>query len=230
MKRLFVFALIIVLCFTCVTSHAEETRKEITFQQIPWFSSPKDTIQALSDSGMINTGIIPCIEWFDREIKKFNNGEGHLYKSSFEYDDENPSAPYTTISYRAEHPYLSRKLQLLMISSAHIKKTIADQLIQSIDLYFTCEKGNPRFVECDIYFRDEQFDKDAVYAALVSAFGEPIATKYDGLMSIWMGENNTICIHSTISVCFASLDGLAQAESVIIETEEPVVENHDTGF
>ena len=227
-RRCLAFLLLFLFCFPCVASQAEEEKKELTFQDVPWLSSPEEVNSILTKSGFISKAFKP------QNIGHEMQAGGNYYRfSMFGYDADDPECPYTRSS--EENPPLTKKLQRAWLVN-NLPKTIAKQKIKSLSLFFTPDPKDRKLVECLLIFSArKKDDQNAILSALEDAYGDPTAVKTikkKKNIYIWLGANNTIVMYThdrESYVCFATLDGLALAEShdiVIPESEEP----EDTGF
>lgn len=52
MKKAFVFLFLFIFCFSCAASLAEEPA-ELTYMDIPWYSTPEEISDALVEAGFI---------------------------------------------------------------------------------------------------------------------------------------------------------------------------------
>lgn len=213
MKRSVFFLTVLAILILCVSVIAEET-KEITFQDIPWFSSPEEVNKLLKDSGFTDGKVMITDKIEDKEfshsnIAKYNADTKTPYKYSNNTKDERIT--YKLISHW--HP--------------RTQKTIAKQKVDFLYAYYTADPENPQLVEISMYLKNPNGDYELkpVYDALETAFGKPV-TNRNGKEYIWLGANNTIVILNNRSVVFASLDGLEYAETIDVDIEEP----EDTGF
>ena len=215
MKRLaFNIFLVVFLSIVCVSAAEHQ---ELTFQNIPWYSSPEESCQFLIDLGFIDS--MPS----KTKIEKINNAEGTL-RDSHIARDKSKAVPYTIKSGKATP--LTEKLQLLTFSGHMIQKTIAQQELSWIHFLYTLEPQNPQLVECYIDFKAKKFDQKAVYNALVEKYGKPSETKDKKKVHVWLGDNNTIIVMRDRIVAFATIDGLTLADSFSL----PKTEKDDTGF
>ena len=215
MKKTLAIIVMIVITLLCVYALAEGA-KEITFQGVPWFSSPKEVTKLLGKSGFTNGKSF--------NVKKLTDSKS-LSRSNIAYYNEDEEVPY---KYSRSSEDVSLTTKLLSQWQNNVKKTIAQHEVHFLNAYYTAETKKPQLVEFEMTLRDPEgghFDEDAIYSALESAFGEP-KVRRNGKEYIWLGENNTIAILNRSHVVFATLSGLEYAES--IELNLKTVE--DTGF
>ena len=227
MKRIVSCLLLIILCMTCVSAQTEGAA-ELICQNVPWFSTPEETSAILLEAGFIKKGFgkeqmdqVFTGNWSKKQKKAYAS-------SSIGLDSKDTKCPYTLTS--KSNPALTNKLRLITIRSK-LPKTIAKQTIASFRLYFTPDEENPQLVQCRITFKLNP-DLNAIQDALEKAYGKPTATKKR--VKIWLGPNNTIVLFNSYrgkpDVIFATLDGLALAESYDVEIKEAAEEIEDTGF
>ena len=227
MKRLISALMLIVLFLSCTAALAEE-ENELTCQDVPWFSTPEKASAILMGSGFIdkqfsNKNLNNHI--FANELKKKTGN--YYFNSSIGTDPDNDICPYAYASDR--YPPLTTKLQTILVS--RLPKTIAQQVISRFWLMFTPGPDKPQLVECMIAFKSrKKADTNAILNALQEAYGTPISDK--NKTYIWLGSNNTIVLFypKKASVVFATLDGLAMAESYDIEIPGPTPAPEDSGF
>ena len=217
MKRTIAALLMIVLCFTYAFSLSEAS-DELTFQGIPWFSSPEEAALHLFETGFISS------ELTGNKITELYKIQSTLSDSFIGTDPADETVPYTFQSGKIT-PVTSR-LQRLKISPAMLAETIAGQTSSWLHLDFTAEPDKPQLVECCFSFKSDGYDEKAVYDTLVQTYGEPDAVKDKNRISIWLGDNNTIILFRKKEIVFASLDGLALADIAGL----PVEETTDTDF
>ena len=215
MRRIVAFVVLIAITFMCIYSVAEEA-KEITFQGVPWFSSPDEVTKLLGESGFTSGRAF--------DIQKLKNKDS-LSNSNIASYKKDKKVPYT-YSNSTKDKKLSTKL--LDQWQNHVEKTLAKHKVHFLTAYYTAEPNNPQLVEFEMTLRDPDggdYDKKVIYDALVSAYGKPKASR-SGKEYIWLGENNTIAILNKNHVVFATLSGLEYAEAIELNLE--VAE--DTGF
>lgn len=227
MKRLISALMLIVLFLSCTAALAED-EKELTCQDVPWFSTPEKASAILMGSGFIdkqfsNKNLNNHI--FANELKKKTGN--YYFNSSIGTDPDNEICPYAYASDR--YPPLTTKLQTILVS--RLPKTIAQQVISRFWLMFTPDPDKPQLVECMITFKSRQSaDMKVILNALQEAYGTPASEK--SKTYIWLGGDNTIVLFypKQASVVFATLDGLAMAEAYDIEIPGPTPAPEDTGF
>lgn len=231
MKRFIAGLLVLIFSCSCTLAFADDP-KEITFQGIPWFSSPQEVSALLYESGF--TGF----EFGDiakdiftasaRENKLKRRGNPYAV-SLVGYDASNKNCPYTYASEK-NLPITSKLREMHFSQSYKFLKTIAKQRVTSMRLYFTPDADNPQLVQCAVYFASDKGYKDAIINALKEAFGKPVSEK--NKCYIWMGENDTIAMFYPKNKCviFATIDGLELAETYDVEIPEASSEPEDTGF
>lgn len=212
MKKAIAALLMIVLCLTYAVSLSEASN-ELTFQEIPWFSSPEETVLHLFKTGFISS------ELTGNKIAELHTIQSVLSGSFIGIDPADENVPYTFQSGKIA-PVTSR-LQRLKISPAMLAETIAGQTPSWLHLDFTAEPEKPQLVECCFSFKSDGYDEKAVYDALVQTHGEPDVIKDKNRISIWLGDNNTIILFRKKDIIYASLDGLALADIVGLPVEEP---------
>ena len=217
MRKAVAVLLMIVFCFACAVSPAEEFG-ELTFQGIPWFSSPEEAVLHLFETGFMNS------ELTGNKITELYQIQPVLSGSFIGADPADENVPYTFQSGKITP--VTSKLQRLKIPPAKLAQTIAGQTPSWLHLDFTAEPEKPRLVECCFSFKSGDYDEKAVYDALVQAYGEPDAVKDRNRISIWLGDNNTIIVFRKKDLIFASLDGLTLAENVGLSGKETA----DTGL
>lgn len=217
MKKAIAILLLIVLCLTYAVS-LSETSDELTFQEIPWFSSPEETASHLFETGFISG------ELKGNKIAELYKVQSVLSSSFIGIDPADENVPYTFQSGRIS-PVTSR-LQRLKIAPAMLAETIAGQTPSWLHLDFTAEPEKPQLVECCFSFKSDGYDEKAVYNALVQAHGEPDVVKDKNRISIWLGDKNTLILFRKKEIIYASLDGLALADTAGL----PVEETADAGF
>ena len=211
MKKAIAALLMIVLCLTYAVSLSEAS-DELTFQGITWLSSPEEAVQHLFEAGFISS------ELTGNKITELYKIQSVLSDSFIGTDPADETIPYTFQSGKIA-PVTSR-LQRLKVSPAMLAETIGDQTPSWLHLDFTAEPEKPRLVECCFSFKSNGYDEKAVYDALVQAYGEPDAVKDKNRISIWLGDNNTIIIFRKKEIIYASLDGLALADTAGLPVEE----------
>ena len=189
--------------------------KEITFQGVPWFSSPSDVNKVLGESGFTNGKAFRV-----RTLKD----KSSLLKSHIAKYSKDKKVPYKFSDSKKDTTITTK---LLKQWQNNVKKTIAKQQVERFYAYYTAEPDNPRLVEFLITLskNDGKYDQKAIYNALKKAFGKPTTVR-DGKEYIWLGKNNTIAILKQTNVVFATLDGLEYAETIELDFDEP----EDTGF
>ena len=215
MKRIVAFIVLLTITFMCVYAIAEEA-KEITFQGVPWFSSPKEVTKLLGKSGFTNGKSF--------NVTKLKDAES-LSKSRIAYYDEDKEVPY---KYARNSEDVRLTTKLLSQWQNNVKKTIAKHEIDFLNAFYTADSKKPQLVEFEMTLRSPDngdYDQNAIYDALVSAFGEPKANR-KGQEFVWLGENDTIAILNRNYIVFATLSGLEYAQT--IELNIKVAE--DTGF
>ena len=114
---------------------------------------------------------------------------------------------------------------LCRLSVKSINKTIAGREVYSMNCKFTNDQDNPQLIECSIIFRDGKKESvNQIHEALVARYGEP--TVSGNIECVWLGANNTVIVHKESILIFATLDGLALADSFAVEKEP----KKDVGF
>lgn len=214
MKKLLAFVVLIVISIMCTFSFADEA-KEITFQGVPWFSSPDEVTQLLGESGFTNGKSF--------SITKLKNEES-LSDSNIALYSKDKKVPYKYANSKDKK--LSTKL--LDQWQNHVEKTLAKHKVSFLNAYYTAEPNNPQLVEFEMTLRNPDgggYDKKVIYNALESAFGKPKASR-SGKEYVWLGENNTIVILNRNHIVFATLSGLEYAETIELNLKTA----EDTGF
>ncbi len=219
----------------------DEEPEGITFQGIPWCSSPEKGIQCLIDSGFIDEG---SNSWNSR-IQSLYKPESSFSDSSIYYD-ENSSFGYSIFCNRIKSKNripvpdkrVSTKLRKLEIQGKNILKTIAKQEIAVIDLMFSVETGTLQLVEVAVHFNSGKNVKKELDSALQTAYGKPVTAKKAQAghgATAWLGDENTFVIHYEGYVVFAKMNKLEAAGNIekkviITPTPKPTQEKEDTGF
>lgn len=204
---------LIVLLILCVSPVLSES-KELTFQGVPWGSSPNDAIKSLTDAGFVEKGRTPEMQETQKDGSSFFSHIGGYKK------DKN--TPYRYVYKPKDSCAVNLKNQTLW--SNRLCTTIAKQDIRNVSLMYVQAPDGPQLTEVCIWFddKDSVYSIDAVYDALVTAYGKPDASR-KGKEYVWLGANNTVCILYNNDVVFASLDGLAKTGTFTAEMK-------DTGF
>ncbi len=222
MKRIFASLLILILCLSCTISLAEEPA-ELTWLDIPWFSTPKEASNILVKAGIITRGVA----FGEKDIntyptlqnKKDENGV-ICVTSNIAADPKDPDCPYMYNLDPDRCTSLSRKLATIWLMKG-INGIYLDNRIAGIILNFTSDKENRQLVECVVAMSRGAKQED-VLAALKQTYGEPAVEKRK--QYIWLGANNTIMIcckpNSQTYVVFATIDGLNLAETYDIQVPE----------
>lgn len=214
MRKLIVFiTTLVMICCLCISAVYAD---ELTFQGIPWYSSPDETVKCLTDIGIVNANeyIFPVKEYTDKD----SLSASHI--GAYKKDKKIPYC-YT---FKKESS-ITNKLLEQWISNGKIGKTIASQEVKSLTLMYTPD--DQCLVEICIWFNGDSYDIKAVYNALVSVYGKPNANRKDKEY-VWIGDNNTIVILYKNDVVFATIDGLNEAEAVDLGFESDV--GGDIGF
>ena len=211
MKKAIAALLMIVLCLTFAASLSEAS-DELTFQGIPWLSSPEEAVLHLFETGFISS------ELTGNKITELYEIQSVLSASFIGTDPADENVPYTFQSGKIA-PVTSR-LQRLKIPAAMLAETIAGQTPSWLHLDFTAEPEKPQLVECCFSFKSNDYDEKAVYDALVLSYGEPAVMKDKNRISIWLGDHNTIIIFRKKEIIYASLDGLALADVAGLPVED----------
>ena len=213
MKKLLAVLTLIVLLFSCTVVYADGT-KQLTFQGVPWYSTPDEAIKFLKNSGFVDNGAsVPSVQVTAKDGSSFYSHIGTYKKDK--------KVPYT-YNYKVNSA-LADGLQSQTLWSDKLCKTIAKQTIKNVSLLYTSDTKNPQLVEVCIWFdKDDGYDIKAVYDALVSAFGKPNASR-KSKEYVWLGDNNTIAVLYNNDVVFATLDGLTSIGTAPADIE-------DTGF
>lgn len=210
MKKFLSLVIVLVIVFTMTSVMAEN---ELTFQGVPWFSSPDETIKHLTGSQFIANGQSPALQTAKKDGTDFFSHIG-VYK-------KDKKVPYRYV-FKKEDAFANNLLNQTVWDNG-LCATIAKQTIKNVSFFYTAT-DNPQLIEVCIWFdKDAGYELKAVYDALVSAYGKPNASRYDKEY-IWLGANNTIVILYNNDVVFATLDGLSFAGNT-----EPV-KMKDTGF
>ena len=209
MKKLItlVIALVMIFTVTCVIAEAE-----LTFQGVQWYSSPEETIKHLNEVQFTNSGQVPDLQT--------QNSKGNPFFSHIGGYKKDKKIPYRFV-FNEEDACMTSLLCATLWDN-RLCKTIAKQSIKNVSLYYN-SADSPQLIEVCIWFdQDAGYDANAVYEALVTAYGKPAATrKYKKTTEhVWTGGKNTIVIMYNNDVVFATLDGL---------TAKPA-EMTDTGF
>lgn len=219
MKKAIIWLLLIALLIAPTATIAEEKGEpeELSFQGIPWFSSPNDAVEALIDLGFI-----------DKKSSHSKINIGAMTK-----EDRLGSCIYisetdpTTVSLMP-FPDSIRAASVGTICEHKIRKsnkTIAGQDISSIELKFTRDQKDPKLVECFIIFNfGKKENSKLIDDALITRYGDP--DFIENGESVWFGAQNTVIIHNEAMLVFATLDGLELANSFAVEEEQ----KEDTGF
>lgn len=163
----------------------------ITFQKIPWNSSPEETVQILIESGIIEDN-----NQIRRRIIGLNSNPYSSLEESWFYYGSSKKEPYT-YKHKKNDKTLSDKLKVLSIDRSYIQKTIGKQEIEKLSFKYSLESGSPQLVELSILFKKQEANQDseALLSVLKSSYGEPSITekKKDGRnYHIWYGEYDTI--------------------------------------
>ncbi len=219
----------------------DEEPEGITFQGIPWCTSPEKAIQYLIDSGFIDEG---SNRWSSK-IQSLYKPESSFSDSSVFYD-ENSTFGYSIFCNRINSKNrvpvpdkrVSTKLRKLEIQEKNILKTIAKQEITAIDLMFSVESGTLQLVEVAVHFKYSKNVKKELDSALQTAYGKPITAKKAQAghgSTAWPGDANTLVIHYDDYVVFAKMNKLEEAGNIekkvtITPTPKPTQEKEDTSF
>lgn len=222
MKRIIALVLFFGLCFSCVASSADKT-KELTFQGIPWYSSPKKTYDLLWSKGFLaHSDVINVI--VESKILLLNAGESYKAESNIFHTEYYSDFPYTT-SIDWHSGTIANNLQSADIYDCYLEKTIAKQQLSGITIYFTSKIKKPQLIECDVGFASG-YDEPAILKALISAYGKPNITRNEIGESIWVGDKNTVIFYCAGRVVFATLDGLKKASKI----KPPASDKGNAGF
>lgn len=213
MKRVVSVILFISLMMTLACAFADGT-KEITFQGIPWFSSPEEVTGLLGESGFI-----------DRKpfgVRKANDRDS-LFNSNIAKYSKDKKTPYKYVTLVKDEKITTKLLRQWI---SQVEKTIAKQTVSFMFAYYTAEPDNPQLVEIAISLKspDGGSDPKSIYDALEKALGKPKSKRKNEY--VWLGDNNTIAILNRNNVVFATLTGLEYAETIDLGFDEP----EDTGF
>jgi hypothetical protein len=207
MKIRILFILVTVLFVTSFLC-AGSAETELTFQGIPWYSSPNDVIKLLVNAGFTDGNQYPALQ--DSQ----NNGDPFFSHIGAYAKDK--KVPYRYVFKEKDTCATNLTNQTYWSPDS----TIAKQTIRNISFMYVSDQGGQRLVEVCVWFdKDADYDMAAVYDALVTAYGEPCAAR-NGKEYVWLGENSSIAILYNNDVVFALLDGLSLRPA----------EMKDTGF
>ena len=213
MKKLIAVSMILVLA-CCFCTGLADSGKELVFQGVPWCSSPNDTFKSLTDAGFAENGWYPELQKAQKDNSPFFSHIGGYKK------DKN--APFRYVYKSKDSCALNLLNQTLW--SDRLCTTIAKQSIRNVSLMYVQDPAGPQLAEVCVWFddKDSEYNMEAVYEALVTAYGKPDANR-KGKEYVWIGANNTVCVLYNNDVVFASLDTLAKTGNMTAEMK-------DTGF
>lgn len=216
MKKATAWLLLFVLMLACAYTQAEDTR-ELTFLDIPWFSSPKEVSDILVNSGFLSAGFSEKqINAYAPQQAKNENGVTYAKSNVGSYPSD-PECPYTFES--KGRPTLTRKLSTVH-DYTHLRGIIGGKRAAGLILYFTSDEENRQFVECRIGC-SKGCDPDAVLEELKESYGEP-TTSRGNVEHVWLGDNNTILIYFMRKniIIYATIDGLKLADTYDINVPD----------
>ena len=217
MKKIIALLFLFVFCFSCAVSLAEEP-VEITYQDIPWFSSPEEASSILIKEGFLTQSMA----FGEKNINNLLQAKIEKYgfawvPSNIGVNTDDPECPYSYCDSKRYTP-ITKKLSQIWVA-AGIKGKIADKRISAMGFYFTMDEKNRQLVEILIGCR--QASQDDILKTLEEAYGKATAER-NNREYVWLGANNTIIIYHVKKSCivFATLDGLNQADAYDIEIPE----------